>query len=554
VTNDKSGAARWNFFAVCATIVTMRKLFGVCIVSIAVGLWGCGDNNDNSCPKAFTTCGDTCTDTQTDGANCGACGTVCGAGQACSAGACSATCPTGEVVCNAECVDTQRDSENCGACGSACGDGQVCGAGACSDSCPTGEIACNGQCVDPHRDNSFCGASADCEGANAGSACGPGSVCNGAGLCAQTCVGGELVCNGQCVDPDRDNTFCGASTDCEGANAGTTCDSGFVCDGTGTCALTCDSSRLECSGSCIDPMTDPNFCGATDCDGGSSGVTCAPNEACVAGGCQPLACNVDVAVELDYSGAPVTWTVPDHCFLVRFTVSGAQGGSATTAGGLGAQVASDVAVNAGETLTIIVGGSPTDGGNGGGGGTFVLRADGSLVIAAGGGGGGAGECCGTEGPGQPGVAAGNGTSGTDGGCDIPAGGMNGQGGLTGTGVDASTAGAGAGFLSDGTDGVAGMYDDPPSPGQGGKSPADGAAGGTGFTTGGYGGGGGASDNGFWAHGGGGGGGGYSGGSTSCDDLNWTGGGGGGSYNPGQNPIGLDGVQAGNGVVLIGNAN
>lgn len=544
MTDDKSGAARWNFFAVCATIVTMRKLFGVCIVSIAVGLWGCGDNNDNSCPKAFTTCGGTCTDTQTDGANCGACGTVCGAGEACSAGACSATCPTGETVCGAECVDTQRDRDNCGACGSACGDGQVCSTGACADSCPTGEVACNGQCIDPHRDNSFCGASADCEGANAGSACGPGSVCNGAGLCAQTCVGGELVCNGQCIDPDRDNTFCGASTDCEGANAGTTCDSGFVCDGTGTCALTCDSSRLECSGSCIDPMTDPNFCGATDCGGGSTGTACGPAEACQAGVCQPLACNVNV--EVDYSGAAVTWIVPATCEALRITAAGAQGGSASTAGGPGAQVTSTVAVTPGETLTILVGGSPTDGGNGGGGGTFVLHADGSLVIAAGGGGGGAGECCSTQGPGQPGVAANDGTSATDGGCGIPAGGTDGNGGLA-AGVGSISAGAGAGFASDGADGD---VDGEPQA-FGGKSPADGAAGGTGFTNGGFGGGGGASNNGLWVHGAGGGGGGYSGGSTSCNSDNWTGGGGGGSFNPGADPVGVDGAQAGNGVVTIG---
>ena len=58
------------------------------------------------CPTGWTLCGGQCVDARLDAANCGACGTACGAGEACRAGACTS-------------------------CAAACGDGQGCEHGVC---------------------------------------------------------------------------------------------------------------------------------------------------------------------------------------------------------------------------------------------------------------------------------------------------------------------------------------------------------------------------------------------------------------------------------------
>ena len=70
-------------------------------------------------------------DLANDGMNCASCGTVCGAGQICSAGACSCTA-AGQRVCGGQCTEVQSSATNCGACGLACGAGQTCSAGVCT--------------------------------------------------------------------------------------------------------------------------------------------------------------------------------------------------------------------------------------------------------------------------------------------------------------------------------------------------------------------------------------------------------------------------------------
>src|SRR5262249_15929883 len=52
--------------------------------------------------------------------------------------------------------------------------------------------------------------------------------------------------------------------------------------------ITCVAGQALCNGACINPQTNPQFCGATaDCgaDGGSSGDVCSTSEACVMGAC-----------------------------------------------------------------------------------------------------------------------------------------------------------------------------------------------------------------------------------------------------------------------------
>ena len=50
------------------------------------------------------------------------------------------------------------------------------------------------------------------------------------GMCPR-CQAGLIDCNGTCVDPATNDTYCGASGDCQGGNAGITCADGVNCDG-----------------------------------------------------------------------------------------------------------------------------------------------------------------------------------------------------------------------------------------------------------------------------------------------------------------------------------
>jgi len=56
-----------------------------------------------SCTAGQTDCSGTCVNLATSNSNCGACGTVCGAGRACSNGYC---CPTGSRACGDQCIAT----------------------------------------------------------------------------------------------------------------------------------------------------------------------------------------------------------------------------------------------------------------------------------------------------------------------------------------------------------------------------------------------------------------------------------------------------------------
>jgi hypothetical protein len=81
--------------------------------------------------------------------------------------------------------------------------------------------------------------------------------------------------------------FCGATPGCGDGNssAGSVCAAGFLCVG-GECTLTCPSGLIECDSTCIDPLSNPDFCGASgDCTADAAGQDCAEDFACVAGTC-----------------------------------------------------------------------------------------------------------------------------------------------------------------------------------------------------------------------------------------------------------------------------
>jgi hypothetical protein len=132
--------------------------------------------------------GGDCGDTQTDSDNCGACGTACGAGQACVAGAC--VCPAYQSFCGGACIPTSVDPNNCGACGVACTGAQACSAGACAAGCLPGLTVCSNACVDLQNDNANCGACGSACGAKKGCADGRCVDTVTVGADPKTCVGG----------------------------------------------------------------------------------------------------------------------------------------------------------------------------------------------------------------------------------------------------------------------------------------------------------------------------------------------------------------------------
>ena len=278
-----------------------------------------------SCQQGLVKCDGSCVDPLTDLEFCGAssdcqgpnAGEVCDTGQICSGGSCILSCPQGQIDCDNSCIDPLTDLTYCGAssdcqgqnAGETCAQGELCSAGSCAATCQAGLIACGGTCVDPLTSNSFCGASSDCAGENAGETCDPGEVCS-AGSCALTCQQGLLDCGGTCIDPQTDRTFCGASADCQGANAGETCDPGELCSA-GSCGLSCQQGLVDCNGTCVDPQSDRAFCGASaDCQGQNAGETCGPSEVCADGSCE-LSCPQGQIVCDDSCTDPLT--DHDHC-------------------------------------------------------------------------------------------------------------------------------------------------------------------------------------------------------------------------------------------------
>ena len=273
----------------------MGAASSVVMLFAALSIVHCIELGEPVAPCPFSECDGACIDTTKDRAHCGACGVACNSGEVCSAGSCAVSCQAGLTECDSTCTNTDIDAANCGACGTKCAGGELCdGKGKCvggATGCSPGLIVCNDTCVDPNIDERFCGASGDCMGTNAGTVCADGELCDGMGTCALSCQTGLINCNGTCINPDTDESFCGATGDCSGASAGTACADGELCDGTGKCALSCQAGLIDCGGTCTDPKTDESFCGATgDCTGANNGDVCAPGFVCNGAGVCALSC------------------------------------------------------------------------------------------------------------------------------------------------------------------------------------------------------------------------------------------------------------------------
>lgn len=248
----------------------------------------------------------------------------------------------------------------------------------------------------------------------------------------------------------------------------------------------------------------------------------------------------------------------------RIEAVGAAGGTQSYSpgypGGLGASMRGEFTFTAGTVLKILVGQKGEDtrvstednAAPGGGGGSFVYISPSSSVplIAAGGGGGGGRNA---------GALHASITSSANWAFSGGAGGTGGNGGQYNFAGLTYYAGAGAGWLTDGTSGgTATLYSNVPgsSGAGGGRCPQNGGLGGIRYNDGfdeggdgGFGGGGGGGSDNMGTGGGGGfsGGGGGNGGSTTSGNPT---GGGGGSYNGGINQVNTASVNAGHGYVII----
>lgn len=225
-------------------------------------------------------------------------GTTCGDGLVCDGqGECGPQCAASELWCSAACVNPLSDGKHCGGCGTECGASLFCNDGKCAPDCAASHVACGIECVDPMTNEEHCGATADCVGRNAGEVCSAPFACR-AGACEINCMAGQISCDGSCINPLTNDTFCGASLTCTAQNRGQTCATGYACEA-GVCRLQCQGKEIPCAGSCIDPDSDERFCGASDyCEGGDVGQECESGSLCLLGMCrapdgQPCEVGVD---------------------------------------------------------------------------------------------------------------------------------------------------------------------------------------------------------------------------------------------------------------------
>jgi hypothetical protein len=157
-----------------------------------------------------SSCGGICEALSTNPFNCGTCGNVCGTGQTCNSGACSAgpNCASPSTACSGACVNLQSDSNNCGSCGALCGYSQSC---------------LNGSCF-----GGGCLSASDCAAPPANSV----AVCNSINTCSFACNAGFSACGNSCTNLQTDANNCGG--------CGIVCGKGSSCNA-GSCTNTTDA-------------------------------------------------------------------------------------------------------------------------------------------------------------------------------------------------------------------------------------------------------------------------------------------------------------------------
>jgi len=207
-------------------------------------------------------------------------------------------CATGLTSCDGVCVDITASAANCAGCGQACttavGNALAsCSASTCGFVCTEGFSLCSGACVQ-YTTAANCGS--------CGKTCAASNpVCAGAAG-SYSCVSGcppaaPTACSGSCVDPTSNPNYCGG---CDGGCTTSIAHAQSTCTNS-TCGVACDTNYTSCSGACVDLLTDPNNCG-----GCGSSHACPSGDTCVEGGCQAPApeAGTDAAPGGPDTGAP----------------------------------------------------------------------------------------------------------------------------------------------------------------------------------------------------------------------------------------------------------
>lgn len=213
-------------------------------------------------------------------------GEVCAANQMCKNGKCEWVCEPSEILCDGQCVNPMENSDFCGAKGACssrdknsanfigeiCTSKQACVNGKCETTCNTPNIICNDECIDPMKNDGFCGAKGTCTDNNPesddykGVVCAAGTACRN-GQCDKVCDAPNILCGDTCVDPTKSHDFCGAKGACSSDDPGSDDYKGVGCaaDETcrnGVCKTNCTDSEILCNDTCITPLTNKKYCGA----------------------------------------------------------------------------------------------------------------------------------------------------------------------------------------------------------------------------------------------------------------------------------------------------
>ena len=207
-------------------------------------------------------------------------GVSCGSDEACRDGTCVKSCASVSCGSSDRCVDGACLQYACAAV--SCSGVQVCdpGNGSCVENRCVSLVCADGKVCDP--------LSGTCNEDPCLKVRCPGTeVCDSeTGQCRPRCDGGEVLCGESCENPQASRTHCGARGDCQGDNAGESCGTSKVCS-QGTCSTSCAKGWVACNGVCIDPLRDATYCGAVgDCQGANSGQACSGGKTCMSGFCQ----------------------------------------------------------------------------------------------------------------------------------------------------------------------------------------------------------------------------------------------------------------------------
>ena len=258
---------------------------------------GCTSSSD--CASGSYCASGTCKPKLVDGGSCAA-DSECQNGHCISGICCATTC----AVCNSCSTGTCNPADN----GKSCGTGQFCNnglCGACADGssctpdtnpCQSGKVSCStgtAQCVanGTKTPGTSCGTSKVCDGSGSCVACTTGTACT-----TNAC---EIQSTGVSCSTGQSQCFVtGHKT------VGTNCGSGVVCDGSGSCVActtgtACTTNSCEIQSTGVSCSTGTSQCFATGhksigtscgsgvvCDGSGSCVGCTTGTACTTNPCE----------------------------------------------------------------------------------------------------------------------------------------------------------------------------------------------------------------------------------------------------------------------------